>query len=94
MDKSTARDLMDGLACLNYVQGALDAFQDANKWNWVPKTEAICPAPDVKADQAVRIFMKYVDDHPEELNKAAPSVLSSAMHNAFPCTATPDQQPN
>jgi hypothetical protein len=84
--KSNASDLMDGLACLNYVQGVLDAFEAASKWNWAPKGEAVCIPPDVKGDQAVRIFMKYADNHPEELNKAAPSVLWSAMHSVFPCT--------
>lgn len=76
---------MDGMDCLRYIEGVLDAFEAASQWNWVPKAEAVCVPADVKGDQAVRVFMKYADNHPEQLNRAAPSVLWSAMHDAFPC---------
>jgi len=92
--KSNAGDLMDGLSCLNYIQGVLDAFEAASKWNWTPQAETVCVPPSVKGDQAVRIFMKYADNHPEKLDMAAPSVLWSAMHDAFPCTANKGQPPD
>lgn len=83
---STAPDMIEGMACIGYVKGVLDAFEAARKWDWTPKAESVCVPADVKGDQAVRVFLKYADNHPEELNKAAPAVLWSAMHGAFPCT--------
>jgi hypothetical protein len=81
----TAKDWGDASFCLGYVEGALDSFESARGWNWSPKNESVCVPASVKGDQAIRVFVKYADNHPEELNKAAPAALWAAMHNAFPC---------
>lgn len=81
----TAKDWGDASFCLGYVEGALDSFEAAKGWNWSPKNESVCVPADVKGDQAIRVFMKYADNHPEELHKAAPAVLWAATHSLFPC---------
>jgi Rap1a immunity proteins len=79
-------DLMLAQACPAYLQGALDTFEfvrvtDSKKY----EAASICIPDAVKSDQAVRVFMKYSDDHPEELHHSAPLVVWEAMHKAFPC---------
>jgi Rap1a immunity proteins len=36
-------------------------------------------------DQILKVFVKYLDDHPEELHKPAALLLIQAMVKAFPC---------
>jgi Rap1a immunity proteins len=67
------------------LQGAIDTFE-LKKVTGSQKYEAqsICIPDDVTSEQPIRAFMKYSDDHPEELHKSAPLVVWEAMHQAFP----------
>jgi hypothetical protein len=49
----------------------------------IPATSTISEA--VTNDQVVKVFVKYLDDHPEELHRVAALLLSEALHSAFPC---------
>lgn len=70
-----------------YIQGALDTFEfERVTVSEKPEAQSICVPSDVKSEQAIRVFMKYSDDHPEELHKGAPLVVWEAMHQAFPCS--------
>jgi hypothetical protein len=79
-------DLLIAQTCNGYLQGAVDTFE-FEKVTGSQKYEAqsICVPDDVKSEQAIRVFMKYSDEHPEELHKSAPLVVWEAMHQAFPC---------
>ncbi|MGO9640246.1 MAG: Rap1a/Tai family immunity protein [Candidatus Acidiferrales bacterium] len=33
----------------------------------------------------MQVFVKFLDDHPEELNRPAALLLAEALHEAFPC---------
>ena len=79
-------DLLVGQSCVGYLQGALDTFE-FEKVTGSQKSEAqsVCVPDDVKSEQAIRVFMKYSEDHPEELHHSAPLVVWEAMHQAFPC---------
>jgi hypothetical protein len=42
--------------------------------------------PDASTNgQLLRVFVKYLDDHPEELHESAAFLYLKAMHRAFPC---------
>jgi Rap1a immunity proteins len=42
--------------------------------------------PDTSTDgQLLRVFVKYLEDHPEELHESAAFLYLKAMHRAFPC---------
>ena|ERR1700733_4824606 len=42
--------------------------------------------PDASTNgQMLRVFVKYLDDHPEELHESAAFLYLKAMHKAFPC---------
>jgi hypothetical protein len=79
-------DLMLAQSCNGYIQGALDTF-GFEKFRGSQKFEAqsLCVPDSVNSEQAIRVFVKYSDDHPEELHKSAPLVVWEAMHQAFPC---------
>ncbi len=86
-DKSrTVSDAGDSSQCVGYIQGTLDTFEAVRGWKWAPKAGSICMPQEAATDQAIRIFLKYMDDHPEELHFAATPELQSALRNAFPCT--------
>jgi hypothetical protein len=74
-------DQLIAQSCVGYIQGSIDAFE----FERIRGSENICVPDDVKGEQAIRVFMKYSDEHPEELHKGAPLVVWEAMHQAFPC---------
>jgi hypothetical protein len=79
-------DLLIAQSCNGYLQGALDAFEfERVAGSQKSDAQSVCIPDDVKKEQVIRVFMKYSDDHPEELHKAAPVVVWEAMHQAFAC---------
>ena len=44
-----------------------------------------CPPRGVTGVQYIRIFLKYVDDHPEKGHEIFPFVALNALLHAFPC---------
>lgn len=85
--EGTMLDLGDSGHCLGYVAGALDAFVSFQTWR-PSKVNQLCIPDAVGMGQSVKIVMKYIDAHPEELHLPAPDIIWSAMHDAFPCPAS------
>ena len=81
----TDADLRKADECNHYIHGVIDTFESAKDWDWSPKGESICAPEGFNGDQAIRIFVKYADEHPEELHNSAPSMVWDALHKAFPC---------
>jgi len=61
-------------------------------WEAKPGTTAkrnrdlsFCLPDQVTNDQIIKIFVKYLDDHPEELHQPASLLLVTSMRKAFPC---------
>jgi hypothetical protein len=54
-----------------------------------PRGNFVCPETldNMQVEQAVRVFLKYADNHPEDLHYPAANVVWLAMHDAFPCPA-------
>jgi len=44
-----------------------------------------CPSETATLSQIPRIFIKYINDHPEKLNDQASNILLAALQKAFPC---------
>src|SRR5437867_8575940 len=71
--------------CGGYVQGFLDGLvMDIGLGN---KPFVCQPSDGITVNQAVRIFLKYVDEHPRWLRPPtwAGSILTLALMDAFPC---------
>jgi Rap1a immunity proteins len=64
---------IDAGYCLGYVSGVATSVED-------------CEGEHVTKTQEVKVFQKYIEDHPEELDKTAASVIRSALLKAFPCS--------
>ena len=68
-------------ACAGYMNGALGAYyflaQEYRNW--------ICLPSNATADQAARIFLKYLSDNPQELHKPAIGIVLLSWAATFPC---------
>jgi hypothetical protein len=60
--------------CRGFVSGLADSIQDEANLT------------DTSRDQIVRVVQKYLEDHPEELSKAASWLVRHALVKAFPKT--------
>ena len=57
-----------------YVLGVLDLNQDR-----------VCIAERVEMGEVLRVVLKYLQDHPEELHLRASDLVLKAIHTAWPC---------
>jgi Rap1a immunity proteins len=81
----TITEMSESAACVSYVDGVLDTLEAVKEWHWTPSRELVCIPEGVTSNQVEKVFLKYTDDHPEELHKAATAALWDAIHNVFPC---------
>jgi Rap1a immunity proteins len=58
--------------CLGFIKG-VDSELD------------VCEGSEVTLGQLVKVTIKYMDDHPEELDQPASTVVHRALTKAFPC---------
>ena len=89
--RASARgDLISGLQCLAYVMGVID-----DRFNFrideMASTGAFDPARyfcfphGVNPDQAVRVVVKWLGDHPARLHEDAIKLVVDALKENFPC---------
>jgi hypothetical protein len=60
-----------------YCQGIVRGVSEAS-----PK---VCPGENVTNEQALRVVVKYLQDHPEELDQLGGRLVGKALVKAFPC---------
>jgi hypothetical protein len=70
------------LVCVSYIRGFIDSHI-LEMGDSPPK--GYCPPEDVTYDQYSQVFIKYLEDHPEELHKVASKLLYNSLIKAFPC---------
>jgi hypothetical protein len=90
VDPSGARiysDVTESDLCARYADGAIDAFDTVQGLSWGDRAKWICAPDNMQLEQAVRVFLKYTDDHPEDLHYSAANAVWLALHRAFPCPA-------
>lgn len=59
--------------CRGIVQGVVDA------------SPQVCQGENVTLGQDFRVVFKYLQDHPEELDKRNTTLIQKALAKAFPC---------
>lgn len=64
--------------CIGYVAGFAHALSLAARGD-------ICLPETINLSDAVKAFLKYVDQHPEEAHLSAKITLPRALEGAFPC---------
>jgi len=61
--------------CMGIVEGAL--------WS-LPRTD-FCLPKDATTGQGLKVLVKYIDDHPEELHERTALLATRAFVKAWPC---------
>lgn len=72
----------EGLTCLTYVQGFLDA---AVVFHAAKGQYLVCKPDTATYGQAVKILTKWLDNNPAHLNAPASVLAEVALHKAWPC---------
>ena len=86
----------DGLApptfggglCLGFVTGVADMH--ALYHTAYPETIPLfCKPEGLKVEQAVRVVIRFLETHPEQLHFGAAVLITQALQEAFPCPSPP-----
>ena len=70
-DETSAASYSAGY-CLGFIKGVDSEIET-------------CEGDNVTLGQLVKVTVKYMDDHPEELDQIAATVVRRALIRAFPC---------
>ncbi len=75
--------------CYGYIRGVVEWNGYYEKWleNVLIKPIFCIGDDQVEINQLVQIALKYMNDHPEELNEKGITILNSAFSQAFSCAA-------
>lgn len=81
---------IDELSCVSYISGYLDALHFVSL---LGKSDiAFClPQGSLSVPQAERVYVKFLDSHPEQLQENAGMLLGLSLVVAFPCRAPPQK---
>ena len=72
--------------CAGYVAGMLDMHALMADGRIAGGRPQFClPATGISNDQAIKVFLKWAGEHPEDLHKSARFSMLIALHEAFPC---------
>jgi hypothetical protein len=74
---------LDGAFCQGLATGIVHATQAYQFLNY--QTLFCVPEGGITTGQAVRVIVKYLRDHPEELHLRGSLVAIQALRQAFPC---------
>jgi hypothetical protein len=73
--------------CTGFIDGMVQGHDFWVAGTQEEKTDPLsfCFPTGSTTDQIIKVFAKYLDDHPEELHKLGVVLFAEAMHKAFPC---------
>jgi len=69
--------------CLTYIQGVNDAHNTFV--NYKELGPSYCLPYDVNYGQLGKIIFTYLNEHPENINQAASTLVLEALKESFPC---------
>ena len=74
--------------CLGTVRGIIDAkaiFDTFADQAGKPPTNVFCAPESVSTDQGIRVVIKYLEGHSEDLHQRGTTLTVLALKQAFPC---------
>jgi len=77
-NKKSITDYQESSACMFFVRGVINTSAYTGHINF-------CTGEGVTMGQTIRVVMKYMDDHPEQLHFEAVQIVKIALEKAFPC---------
>lgn len=89
-DGAPAGEHFDSGWCIGWVAGALQLTKLHNEWTTVIKEKPallqFCvPDSGIPAMQAVRVVVKYLKEHPDQLHEDGMGLTIAALKDTFPC---------
>jgi hypothetical protein len=89
-EHTTEEQFAQGSFCIGYIRGVTDTMITWKEVDIARKATGAgpdhpCIPQSASVDELVRVAVKYLDDHPEDLHLPAESLVFGAMRKAFPC---------
>jgi len=80
-------DYVDGGFCVGYVTGVIDDhfMWQVNEGSPTDPTKHFCMPDGATPGQAVRVVVKWLEDHPARLHERAIGLVLSALRESFTC---------
>jgi len=83
---SDGRYVYDNAVCLYYLGGFIEGTIAADELRGVSESQrTFCPPDNATQEQAVRIVLKAIEEHPEMAHHATRRLAGAALVKAFPC---------
>jgi hypothetical protein len=82
--KLSDTELVQGVSCIQYLSGLLDGVTLTESLSG-GATMICAPASGISNDQLVRVVVKYLREHPENLHRSGRMEALIALSKAFPC---------
>jgi hypothetical protein len=83
-------DIFQVMGCIGYFEGVMDTYEFWGESNDSMHTKLHAPAciPNgVTVAEAIRVVLKFLDDHPNMLHEPERLVVGQALAAAYPCKA-------
>ncbi len=78
-DDLTSEQYLAAGRCSGYVQAMLDENEGTKEH------PVVCIPDKITIEQTVRIIIKFLKDHPQQMNLSADVLVNAAFVHAFPC---------
>jgi hypothetical protein len=69
--------------CVGFIRGVYNTHETFTNWKQMDKRW--CMSDGITYTQAIRVVIKFLQEHPEELHLSASGLVSNAFSDAFPC---------
>jgi hypothetical protein len=73
------------LLCLGYLQAVVDTDATLAEWGELPRHA--CIPPGVTSRRLRHVFLRWLNDHPDQLRFSAASLALTAFSESWPCKA-------
>ncbi len=84
-DEDDFQKLADRSICIYFVDGFL-SYEAVTKVTDPAGPHPFClPAAGIPVEQAARIYLRHLEKNPQDLHWTAATILTAALHDAFPC---------
>jgi hypothetical protein len=84
-EPSHSGDSEDLARCMSYLIGVIDGSSWGSHMD--PKLFSVCIPVEVTQEELIRVFLKYADQHPENLHWLPVKFVTEAFKAAYPCPA-------
>lgn len=81
----SSEDAVSAGRCVGIVEGVGGLYNVMAGAKWIPEKSRVCLPSTANNEQIVRVTLKYMEEHPEELGADAGALTFMALQQYFPC---------